>query len=209
VYEYTGGRPRKISDIVRGYFDKLPKSRHKDCFVGTDGTRLFVNLGTDQQGVDSILVWHSVYNVWYEWSAFNARCMLSGQDLYLFGSKNSNVYGLNILPGINDEQTVGFTWISQPLNTGLLAQRMRMNRLWLTSDLNGTIHVYISKKPTGNQPSDWTEVKMINGNGLQNVKTVIRTIVESNAKSIRLKIEGAGDCTIHEIIRELKGFPLS
>ena len=208
VYEYTGGRPRRISDIVKGYFDKLTKSRHNDCFVGTDGTRLFVNLGVQSNGNDSMLVWHSVYNVWYEWNGIYARCMLSGQDISLFGGKNSQVYGMNLPFGLNDEQSVSFTWISQPMNTGILAQRLRMSRAWITNDLTGTFHVYISKKPTGDSPSDWTEIKMVNGAGLQNAKTVIRTLIESNAKSIRLKIQGAGECTIHEIVRELKGFPI-
>ena len=202
LYAYTGGRPRRISDIVQKYIDAIPTSRHKDCFVGTDGKRLFVNLGSD-----ILLVWHSEYNVWNEWTGFNARCMMSGKDLHLFGGTDSNTYGFN-LPHAS-ETAVSFTWVSNALNTGLLARRIRINRMWLTSDIvDATIHVYVSNKPTGDLSTDWTEVKMITGSGMTSVKTVIQTLIAANAKTIRIKLSGAGDCTIHELLRESRIFPL-
>lgn len=199
VYAYTGGRPRRMSDVVQKYIDAIPANQQKNCFVGTDGKRLFVNLGNDV-----MLVWHSEYNVWNEWTGFNARCMMSGKDVHLFGSTDSNTYGFN-LPHAS-ETSVPFTWTSTAINTGLLSQRHRINRMWLTSDIqNATFHIYLSKKPTG---EEWTEVTMINETGFNQVKRVIPTTTIANAKVIRIKIQGAGDCTIHELIRESRIYPL-
>ncbi len=132
---------------------------------------------------------------------------MSGKDLYLFGSTDSNAYGFN-LPHAS-ETNVPFTWTSTAINTGLLNQRHRINRMWLTSDVqSATFHVYLSNKPSGDASSDWTDVTMINETGFNQVKRVIPTTTIANAKVIRIKIQGAGDCTIHELIRESRIFPL-
>ena len=199
IYAYTGGRPRRISDLIQKYIDNMSKAELGDCSIGTDETRLFVQL---PQGI--MLVWHSEYNVWYEWDGFYARCMLSGNGNILFGSNDSNVYGFT---GSTDETSVAWEWVSKPINTGLLPQRLRLNKMWLTAKLeSGLIDVYISKQPSGN--SDWVKIDTVTALQLVNKKTVINTSVAANAKVLRLKLSGAGMCTIYEILRESKAFPL-
>lgn len=200
VYAFTGGRPRKISGVVQKYFDGMDIAYKSQCFLQTDGKRLFANLGNDR-----MLVWHSEYNVWYEWSGFQARCMYADGSFVLFGSVNDNIYGFT---GIADETVVGWEYITKPMNTGLLPQRLRIKRLWLTSELDGTFHVYLSTKESGNASSDWTEVQMVNSTVLNRVRTVIPTTVAANANVLRMKLLGAGQCTIHEITRESQSFPL-
>jgi hypothetical protein len=75
--------------------------------------------------------------------------------------------------------------------------------------LDSTFHVYVSTKEKGNNPSDWEEIRMVNGVNLNHVRTVINTKIAANAKFIRIKIQGAGQCTIHEILREYSVFPIS
>jgi hypothetical protein len=200
VYAFGGGRPRKISGVVQKYFDAMDIAYKNQCFLQTDGKRLFANIGNDR-----ILVWHSEYNVWYEWNGFQSRCMYSDGHFILFGSVNNNIYGFT---GITDETVVGWEYITKPMNTGILSQRLRLKRLWLTSELNGTFHVYLSIKESGNASSDWSEVQMVNSTVLNRVRTVIPTTIASNANQLRMKLLGAGQCTIHEITRESQSFPL-
>lgn len=203
VYAYTGGRPRKISEVVDGYFDRVNWNLNNfaKCSVETDGKRLFVSLGDDV-----LLVWHSVYNVWYEWNGLNVKSMMFNANNISFLSTNGLVYEYGA-----SNNAIAWEWVSKPFNTGALAQRLRFNRLWLTADMTTgvLVHAYISKKETGNQASDFDYVQNFNGTALTNVRIPIRTTVAPNAKVLRLKLSGVGQVTIHELIREARVLPLS
>lgn len=199
VYAYAGGRPRRISDNVVGYFNGWTDTKKKQAFVGTDGTRLFCNLGDDR-----MLVWNSEYNVWYEWTNFQARCMLS-ETSPMFGTTTDKIKAFE---GIGLETNVAWEWVSKPINTGVLTQKWRINKLWLTLDtgLASDINVYITKSGGG---SDWTLLRTITGTAQQqNVRVPINTGTAANAKVMRIRLTGNGACTVHEIVRESRIFPI-
>jgi hypothetical protein len=197
VYAFGGGRPRKISGVVQKYFDAINSAYKNQCCLQTDGKRLFANIGYDQ-----MLIWHSEYNVWYEWNGFLPRCMYSDGHFILFGSVNGNIYGFT---GITSETSVRWEYITKPMNTGILSQRLRLKRLWLTSRLSGTFSVYLSKTESA---ADWSEVQTVNSTGLNQVRTVIPTTIAANSNHLRMMLLGEGQCTIHEITRESQSFPL-
>lgn len=209
IYRYTGGAsPQKDFSLpVQNIVEKVNPNAWGSVVAGTDGERYYISLPINGATEPNItLEFDPKYNIWNVWDFGHVPSAFGRvQEQMYVGTRNGYVLKMG---GANDGGSPTHYMIeTKPFSYGSLAAHMRLYRLWLVADLspNSTINVYISNTKEGD--TDWTLVKSITTT-LNVIATPIHIPVNKSFYSnwVRIKIEGYGQVTIHEITRQSRIF---
>lgn len=200
IYQYSGGvRPRKeFSRRVQWYIDNMNKTGKNTVALGSDGRYLYAAIPmTSTTAPDTILIYDTIEDQWDVWSGINAVHMLKmGDDLYLADAQG-RVYKIGGTTA--NGAAISWKWESKPLTGQSISQKMRFTKIWLTLDKpsGSTVTVSITNVPEAD--TGWTEVGSISVNDISNKRLPIHPNKAVWGSYLRIKIEGAGPCTIREI----------
>src|SRR5690606_11690580 len=95
---------------------------------------------------------------------------------------------------------------TKPFSYGSLAANNRLFRLWVVADvpIGSTLNVSISNEDSGDS---WTLVRSVTAsNNMTNEQILIPVNQAFFNNWVRIKIEGVGPVTIHEISRQERTF---
>ncbi|MEG0260484.1 MAG: hypothetical protein RR595_12710 [Lysinibacillus sp.] len=209
IYRYTGGAtPQKDFSLpIQNIVETINHKAWHTVTAGSDGERYYISLPINGASEPNItLEYDPMYNLWNIWDF--------GHVPTAFGRVQEQMYvgvkeGFVLEMGGNDDAGALTPYMieTKPFSYGSLAAHARLYRLWVVADIpqNATMHVYISNKKDGD--TDWTLVKTI-ASTTDMVATPIHIPVNKSfyANWVRIKIEGHGQVTLHEISRQSRVF---
>lgn len=210
LYRGDGVAPQKgFSKPVQWYIDNMNQSAKQTCAVGTDGRLLYVSIPMNSSTQpDTLLVYDPEEKLW---------SVHTGHSTVHFANQGANTYlgdyngSVRRLGGSTDAgNAITSRWVSRPFTAPSLSQKLRWIRLWLTLTLpvGSSISVYLSPSASGD--SDWVQTgATVTGNGsIQRRAIYFPSTIIPPTEQIRIKIEGTGPYTIHEISRDQVVMPL-
>jgi len=200
IYEYSGGvlPDKTFSDSVKDYL--LGVSGNSTA--GSDGHRLYFSVGTDLT-----LVYDPRPGI-QGWSAYeiSAVAFVKMGERFFIGDTNGRVLEFGN-SARDDSQPISWIAITKPFNNSSVAQLQRWYKMWVVVTLptGSTINVSLSPSVTG---EDWELVQSVAGSGVRKQRIIIPVAKMANENHIRIKLDGTGPCTIHEITRQQRALPL-
>jgi len=103
---------------------------------------------------------------------------------------------------------IPYEWVSKPFTFQSMSSKSRWYRLWITASIpvGANMNIHVSPKENG---ENWTLIKTVTpGENTQSMKIPIPVDVANFENWIRLRIEGKGKVTIHEIAYQDRSFPM-
>jgi hypothetical protein len=226
VYRYSGGSmPNSdFSIAVKQTLSTINYDSAKYAVSWTIGKKYYLAVPTGYNDFpDTILEYDTLYNTWNEWYTpfrfatpgviFNGEICIgtntgsvqkyNTKDLTKTKDTLVNVHG-------NSSYDINYEWVTKPFTYASLAGESSWFKLWITADIpNGsTMNVSLSTEEKG---TNFTLVKTVNGifdgSGTQPTQILIPLNNFHHAHWIRLKLDGIGPVTIHEITRQERTLP--
>lgn len=202
IYQFGGGTQpdRDFSAVVQDYADQVNKTGLPGATVGADGQRIYVALPVGGTTPDTVLMFDPRKDVqaWNVWKNVAPTCWAKMGDDFYCGDASGRVLRWG---GTTDAGApINWHWDSRLLTSRLMAQRLRMYRLWVTADLpaGSSLTVYLSKTEAG---TDWTAVKSLTATGdLHGERMEVPVTTAAQASWIRVRLAGSGPATVREIV---------
>lgn len=208
VYRYSGGAvPRKDFALpVQGFIDRVNPKAWTEAVAGTDGERYYISLPLDGATTPTItLEFDPRFNTWNIWDyEFTPSAYARIEDRIFIGANESRIVELG---GTTDAGAqIPFMLQTKPFSYGSMAANNRLYRLWVVADipLGAVLNVYISNAKDGN---DWKIIKTLTTTvNLTNEQILIPVTMAFHDNWVRIKLEGYGLVTVHEITRQERTF---
>lgn len=210
LYRYGGGAaPKKDFSLpVQYIIDRVNSSAWDKVVAGTDGGRYYISLPIDDSTVPNITMeYDPQFGTWNIWDlGFTPSAYGIIDEVLYVGAIENKVVKMG---GDKDNDSlVPYHLETKPFSFGSLAADNRLYRLWVVADVpNGAIlNVHISNDKDGDGDS-WNLVKQIVADETLTATQIIIPVNESfYHKWVRVKIEGIGPVTIHELTRQERTF---
>lgn len=208
IYLYQGGvRPEKrFSQAVQSFIRDSNKANLSKSVTASDGEHIYFGIPYKSTETDTILQYSPRYQAWYPWTGISPTHMIRiGQDLYI-GDSTGRVLRLD---GDKDNgANISWKAVTKPFTAATAARKQHWFKLYVVVDLpsGSTMRIYLSPSVRGN---DWVLAKTLTTDAdMQFKKILIPTNSIANANAVRIKLEGTGKVTIHEITRQLREMPM-
>ena len=209
LFRYAGGSlPSKdFSFPIQSMIERINPAGYSSVCAGTDGERYYISLPIDGATEPNVMLeYDPTYNLWNMWEIGGKPCVYGrSSDKMYIGTLNNKL----LQQGGNDDAGTPIPYMveTKPFASGTLAANSRLYRLWIVADvpIGSTMNVSISNEKDGD--TSWTLVKTITAH--EDVRaTPIYIPVDKSFFSnwLRIKVEGVGPVTIHEISRQSRVF---
>ncbi len=208
LYQYGGGAiPSKVFSLpVQNIIDRVNAQAWSKVVAGTDGERYYISLPIDGATTPNItLEYDPKFQTWNIWDfGFVPSSYAKIEETMYVGSLTNKVVKMG--GTTNDGVAIPFLMETKPFSHSSLAAENRLYRLWVVADVpvGSTLTVSISNDDNDNS---WTVVQTIQANA--NVQASRIPIPVNQAffhQWVRVKLEGTGPVTIHEITRQERTF---
>jgi hypothetical protein len=216
LFRYAGGTlpESEFSLQVRPFLDALSFTSAQMATSWTDGKRYYISF--PYQTTNKILEYDTELNTWNAWDmSYNIMTAGSKQDDFVkkkvyvsaFNSVTAK-YDLTLLDETGQDytggttKTIAYEWVSKPFTFASMAAKNRWLTVWLTASVpsGSALRVHVSGDETG---ETWTQVgSFTSSSSLQSLKFPIPNDVIANRNWVRVRVEGTGPVTIHEITRQ-------
>jgi hypothetical protein len=203
-YRFPGsGQPENdFSERIKAYFTALSAADKAAAVLETDGTRIYLGLG-------SVLIeYDPKKDTYYPWAGISAlQFAMVGTKFYI-GDAQGRVL---LLGGANDNAGVPIAWNWTPGTfTGQsMAQGILWKRLWATMELSAgsTFGVSLNGSATG---GTWVQSgPILSGSGsIQRQPYYFPSNILPPTQQLRVKFEGTGPMQLHEWARDEDYYPL-
>lgn len=224
VYRYSGGAAPSsdFSIQVKETFAKINKSYAHASTSWVSNRRYYLAICTGTATTpNTILEYDLDFNTWNTWE-LPYSVVVKGVELndyvYLGTNEGSLIkldgrIGQDFLEPPNAQpsilQSIPWEWVSKPFTFSSLAVKSRWYRLWIVADIpiGATLKVHLSTEKEGEQ---WTLVQSVapTTKSLQAKEILIPINVAFSSNWVRVRLEGTGPVTVHEISRQERSFPL-
>lgn len=208
IYRYGGGAmPSKDFSLpVQNIINRVNPKAWNTSIAGTDGERYYISLPIDGATTPNItLEYDPKFQVWNIWDfGFVPSAYANIEETMYVGSRTDKVVKIE---GTTDGgAAIPFMMETKPLTYSSLAAENRLYRLWIVADvpIGSTLTISLSNDDNDNS---WTAVRTISAD--INVKSTPILIPVNQAfhhSWVRIKLEGTGPVTIHEITRQERTF---
>lgn len=208
IYRYNGGAaPRKDYALsMQGLFERMNTATYDKSIAGTDGERYYISLPLDGATKPNTTVEYDPnFDVWNYWDfGYTPSDYVEIKDNMHVGFEESRIIKMG---GTTDNGgAIPFSLEMVPFSYNSLAANNRLYRLWVVADVpsGATVNVYINNEKKGN---NWSLMKTITANtNLQATQILIPVTQSFHHNFVRVKIEGTGPVTIHELTRQERTF---
>ncbi len=208
IYRYSGGAtPKKDFSLpVQAYVDRVNTKAWAESVAGTDGERYYISLPIDGSTVPNItLEYDPRFQTWNVWDyGFTPSAYGRIEDRIYVGGVENRVIEIG---GTTDAGVaVPFLLETKPFSFGSLAAHNRLFRLWVVADvpIGSTVNVSISSEKEGDS---WTLLRTLTAaNSLVNEQILVPVEKAFFNNWVRIKVDGNGPVTIHEITRQERTF---
>lgn len=212
IYSYGGGAvPKKDFSLpVQTILDRVNPNAWDKVTAGTDSERYYITLPIDGQTTPNITLEYDpkfqTWNVW-DFGFVPSAYTRIGEDMYV-GSRTGKIVKMG--GSSNDGVPIPFSLETKPFTYHSLAANNRLYKLWLVADvpIGSTLNVSINNNYSSTSPYHWTLVKTVTPDVTD--LTTSRILIPINQSFhhpwVRIKIEGTGPVTIHELSRQERVF---
>lgn len=208
VYRYTGGAvPKKdFSLAIQPIIERVNTAAWSEVVAGTDSERYYISLPIDGATTPNItLEYDPMYDVWNIWDFGFVPTAYGRIDEKMYVGATDKVVQMG---GSSDDGTpTPYMMETKPFSFGSLATHSRLYRLWLVADVptGSTMNIYLSNDRSGD--GSWELVKSITADDdVKSTPIYIPVDKSFHHHWTRLKIEGVGPVTIHELSRQERVF---
>lgn len=208
LYHYGGGAvPNKVFSLpVQKIFDRVNTQAWNKVVAGTDGERYYISLPIDGASTPNITIeYDPKFETWNVWDfGFVPSSYARIEETMYVGSVTNRIVKMG---GTTDDGiATPFLMETKPFSSSSLATENRLYRLWVVADvpIGSTLTISISNDDNDNT---WTTVRTIATNvNIQSTPIFVPVNQAFHHKWVRIKLEGTGPVTIHEITRQERSF---
>lgn len=200
LYSFRGGSsPVKVSSKADEYFRNMNLSHKRKIVCGSIDNRIYISIPSKSTstGNDLILRYDVLEDKWYPASGNVVSFTTIGNTLYGL-EKDGNLW--NMKSGTKDETTpINWYWESG-VRVSKPSSKQTLSELWITYDLpvDSSLNIYTSN--SFDDDDKWNLNASIVPNATeQNTRILIPLTQINDANWYRIKLVGAGPCTIHSI----------
>lgn len=208
IYRYSGGAvPRKDFSLpVQEIVDRVNTKAWGEAVAGTDGERYYISLPIDGSNTPNItLEFDPRFQTWNIWDyGFTPSFYARIEDRIFVGAVESRVVEMG--GTTNGGSHIPYSIETKPFTYGSLAANNRLFRLWVVADvpIGATLNIFISNSK---DKEDWDLVKTLTAStSLVSEQILIPVDKSFHENYVRIKLEGQGPVTIHEITRQERTF---
>jgi hypothetical protein len=210
IYIYGGGvRPaRDYSIPVQNYVLSNNLSNLSKCCAGSDGTKMYFGMPNGAATENNLILQYDPQRqAWYTWENIAVTHIIKVNNSFYMGDSTGRV----LLIGGTTDGGVPITWraVTKPFTADSISRKMSFYRMWVVVDLpaGSTMNISVSGQPKGN---NFTLVKTLTTSvNMQSVPVVLPVQAFANLNAIRIKLDGTGPVTIHEINRQMRQMPMN
>lgn len=208
IYRYGGGAvPKKDFSLpVQSILDRVNVSAWNTVTAGTDSERYYISLPIDGSTTPNITLEYDpkfqTWNVW-DFGFIPSAYTRIGEVMYI-GSRTGKIVKME--GTTNDGVPIPYSLETKPFTFNSLAADNRLYRLWLVADvpIGSTLSVSINNNASS---QNWKVVQTVAANvDLQTARILIPVDQSFHHQWVRIKIEGTGPVTIHELSRQERVF---
>lgn len=210
LYRYTGGAlpSKEFSLPVQALLDRVNTKAWGKVVGGTDSERLYISLPIDGATEPNLtLEYDPKFDTWNIWDfGFVPSYYARIEETMYVGSTLNKIVKMG---GTTDDGSpIPFSMQTKPFSHSSLAAENRLYRLWVVADvpIGSTLSISIS---SDDNDESWTVVRTIAVDAdVKADKIVIPVNQTFYHNFIRIKLEGTGPVTIHEITRQQRTFQM-
>jgi hypothetical protein len=208
LYRYGGGAvPNKdFSLVVQTLFDRINVRTYDKVSAGTDGERYYISFAMDSAVEPNITIeYDPKFDIWNVWEFSKTPTVYANaEDVMYIGTKEDALLRMN--GTLDSDQAIPFELRTKPFTSSSMANKNRLYRLWVVADvpLGATLNISLSNDDDG---ITWTQVRTIIGEtNMMGLQIEIPVNQSFYNRWVRIKLDGVGAVTIHEITRQERTF---
>jgi hypothetical protein len=208
LYRYNGGSvpTKEFSLSVQAIIARVNPQAWNKVVAGTDGERYYISLPLDAALTPNItLEYDPMFDTWNIWDfGFIPSAYARIEETMYVGGTVDRVVKMGGTTDFN--APIPYSMETKPFSNASLAAENRLYRLWIVADvpIGSTLIVSISSDDNDNS---WTIVRTVSADENVQASSIMVPVTQAfHHKFVRIKLEGVGPVTIHEITRQERTF---